>query len=46
MNARNRHHAIPILTTANWQTWEMRRYILEHETPGRFGYFTAADEAA
>lgn len=31
------------ITTATWIHWEIRRYLLETEAPGRFGYFTAED---
>lgn len=34
------------MSTSEWVHWEIRRYLLETETPGRFGYFTAALEAA
>jgi len=29
----------PLLTTDQWNSLEMRRWILEHETPGKFGTF-------
>ena len=35
----------PIMSIAAYQWWEIRRYLLETETPGLFGYFTAADGA-
>ena len=28
-----------ILSIATWDHWLIRRYLLETETPGRFGYF-------
>lgn len=31
------------ITTATWIYWEIRRYLLEAETPGRFGYFGKED---
>ena len=34
------------ISTAEWQHWEIRRYLLETENPGRFGYFTALEAAA
>lgn len=32
-----------MITLAQWQRWEIARYLLETETPGKFGYFTAED---
>ncbi|MDR7081439.1 hypothetical protein J2X01_000716 [Arthrobacter ginsengisoli] len=29
-----------LISTATWQRWEIARYLLETETPGRFGFFT------
>lgn len=32
-----------MITTAEWIKWEIARYLLHTETPGKFGYFTAED---
>jgi len=37
-------NASPLISTDRYISLEMKRYILETETPGKFGYFTA-DEA-
>lgn len=34
-------NASPLISTDLYISLEMRRYILESETPGRFGYFGA-----
>ncbi len=31
------------ITTTIWIHWELERYRLQTETPGRFGYFTTED---
>jgi len=33
------------ITPAIWQHWEIRRYLLETETPGLFGYFGSCGAA-
>lgn len=38
-------YCAPFITTAAWIRWEIANYLLEHETPGKFGYFTAAEAA-
>lgn len=35
-----------IMSIATWQRWEIARYLLEAETPGRFGYFNDTEAAA
>lgn len=37
--------AAPLITVAEYQSLEIQRWILENETPGKFGYFTAEDAA-
>lgn len=34
----------PLISTDLYISLEMRRWILENETPGRFGYFKAGVE--
>jgi hypothetical protein len=29
------------MSMATWVHWEIRRYLLETEAPGRYGYFDA-----
>jgi hypothetical protein len=45
LHARMAYSHPAIMSTATWEHWLIRRYLLETETPGRFGYFTAADGA-
>ncbi|MBX7445452.1 MULTISPECIES: hypothetical protein [unclassified Arthrobacter] len=33
----------PFISTATWSLWELRRYRLETETPGRFGTYSKED---
>jgi hypothetical protein len=33
------------MSVAVYQTWEIRRFLLETETPGKFGYFTSPQVA-
>lgn len=35
-----------IMSIAMWEHWLIRRYLLETETPGRFGYFNDMEGAA
>lgn len=44
----NRPRYIPAnagLSTDDWIYWEMERWILHNETPGRFGTYGVGDEA-
>lgn len=36
--------AAPFITVTTWQSWENARYLLETETPGRFGTFNEERE--
>lgn len=39
---RNRYTA-PFISLSLWQHWEIRRYLLETEAPGRFGTYSKED---
>lgn len=40
MNPRHQHSG-PGMSVAVYQTWEIRNFLLQTETPGKHGYFTA-----
>lgn len=35
----------PWVSTGDWISWEIKRYILETETPGKFGTYGDKDAA-
>lgn len=37
--SRRQDYTAPWLSTADWMSWEIKRFILETETPGKYGTF-------